>query len=333
MDKKNIIILGTGFAGFSCLKKLNKKNYNITVISPRNHFLFTPLLPSTTVGTIEFRSIIEPIRNTKEIKFFKANCLNIDAINNIITCEDSRSGEKFNVPFHILILAVGEMSNSYNIVGVKENSYFLRELSDARRIRTRVIECFEKASFPNLTTEQKKNYLRFFVCGGGPTGVEFAAELHDFIEEDVKRKYKELADLTELILIEAESKLLNSFDSKLSEYTMRLFRRHHIIVKTGLSIIKVTKDLLYVNDGTKYNYGILVWTAGNTATNLIKDCDFEKSKRNKIIVDKYFKVIGHDNTYAIGDCCEPEGEMYPVTGQVAASQSDREKTGQPEAGN
>ena len=72
-QKPAITVLGTGFAAFNLVKDLSA-DYAITVVSPRNHFLFTPLLPSTTVGTIEFRSIIEPIRYARDdIRFFHAS--------------------------------------------------------------------------------------------------------------------------------------------------------------------------------------------------------------------------------------------------------------------
>lgn len=60
--RERLVILGTGWGSYSVLKKVDKKLYDVIVISPRNHFLFTPLLASTTVGTLEFRSIIEPVR-------------------------------------------------------------------------------------------------------------------------------------------------------------------------------------------------------------------------------------------------------------------------------
>lgn len=317
MNKKNIIVLGSGFAAFSCLKKLGSFFYNIFAVSPRNHFLFTPLLPSTTVGTIEFRSIIEPVRNLKNIDFYKSYCSSINTKTKSISCVDMDTMQQFDLHFDILVIAVGEVTNTFNIEGVKENSFFLRELGDSRKIRTKVIECFEHASLPGLTEKEKKNKLTFVVCGGGPTGVEFAAELHDFIEEDVKRKYRELAGLTKLILIEAGTKLLNSFDNRLSEYTLKIFKRHKILVRTNSSIIRVTKDRIFVNDRSEFPYGMLVWTTGNTATTLIEKCDFQKSKKNKILVDKFFKVRGCEDIYAIGDCSEFESEIYPATGQVA----------------
>jgi NADH:ubiquinone reductase (non-electrogenic) len=317
MSKKNIIILGSGFAAFSCLKKLNKTLYNISLVSPRNHFLFTPLLPSTTVGTVEFRSIIEPIRNIKNVNFYKSYCKTINSEKKSIFCVDPFDKQEYELFYDILIIAVGELTNSFNIEGVHEHSFYLREISDARKIRTKVIECFEHASLPEISLDEKKNFLRFVVCGGGPTGVEFAAELHDFIEEDVKKRYKKLAELTELILIEAGTKLLNSFDKKLSEYTMKIFKRQNIMVKINSSIIKITEDLIYVNNGSKFPYGLLVWATGNTATELVSESNFPKNSKNKIIVDKFLKIKGHEDSYALGDCSENESQIYPATGQVA----------------
>jgi len=61
--KKKVVVIGTGWAGTSFLKKLNNPSYDVQVISPRNYFAFTPLLPSVTCGTVEARSIVEPIRS------------------------------------------------------------------------------------------------------------------------------------------------------------------------------------------------------------------------------------------------------------------------------
>ena len=255
---KKIIVLGTGFAAFRFLKKINTKLYHVTVVSPRNHFLFTPLLPSTTVGTIEFRSIIEPIRNIKNIIFHQSYCTNVDTANNTINCQDVDTSRQYILEYDYLIIAVGEVTNTFGIEGIKENALFLKELNDARKIRTMVIDCFENASLPYLTEDEKKNYLRFVVCGGGPTGVEFAAELHDFIEDDVKRKYKYLGDLVEIILIEAKDAILASFDEKLSEYAMKVFKRQNINLKTNSLVSRVDKKNIYLNNGEHLEYWLLV---------------------------------------------------------------------------
>ncbi|MBZ0204207.1 MAG: FAD-dependent oxidoreductase [Ignavibacteria bacterium] len=318
--KKKLIVLGSGFGAFSCLKELNYNLYDVIIVSPRNHFLFTCLLPSTTVGTIEFRSIIEPIRNIKKAKYIQALCKDIDELNNRIFCEDTDTKKEFTIEYDLLIISVGETTNTYNIEGVDKYAFFLREVADARKIRIKVIDCFENASLPNITDEERKSYLRFVVCGGGPTGVEFAAELHDFIEEDVRRKYPGLDQYIEVILIEAGETLLNSFDKKLSEYTMKIFKRQKISVKTNSNITKVTQSEIFVSDGNNFNYGLLVWAAGNTGIPLIKDSRLPKNKRSKIIIDHFLRVIGQENIFALGDCAEIPDEPFPVTAQTAQRQ-------------
>ncbi len=320
INKKRLVILGSGFGAFSCLTEADSRHYDISVVSPRNHFLFTPLLPSTTVGTIEFRSIIEPIRNIDHISFYQSYCIRIDTERKKVHCRDTDTSTEFELNYDLLVIAVGEVTNTYNIPGVEEYAYFLKEVSDARRIRVKVIDCFENASLPSQSPEQSSKFLHFVVCGGGPTGVEFAAELNDFIEEDVQKKYKELAPQIELILIEAGEKILSGFDEKLSEYTLKVFRRENITVKTNSFITEVTDKYILTNDGSRLEYGLLVWATGNTASELVRNCKLPKSKRQKLLVDSNFKVKGYDDLYAIGDCSESEVTIYPVTAQVAQQQ-------------
>lgn len=318
--KKKIIVLGTGFSAYRFLKKIDLKKFDITVVSPRNHFLFTPLLPSTTVGTIEFRSIIEPIRNIKGIEFIQSECININSVTNKILCMDSDTMKKYELSFDKLVISVGETTNTLGLEGVHEHSLFLKELSDARKIRTRVIDCFENASLPGISEEEKKNYIRFIVCGGGPTGVEFAAELHDFLEKDIKKRYSELAEKAEIILIEAKEKILSLFDKKLIDYTTKLFNRQEIVVKTNTYIKDIKEKTIILSNNEKIDYGLLVWATGNTSTQLVRKAGFKQTKQGKIITDYYLRVKDYDNIFAIGDCSEIENNPLPATAQVAQQQ-------------
>lgn len=72
-EKKKVVVLGTGWAGTSFLKDLDISSYDVQVVSPRNYFAFTPLLPSVTCGTVEARSIVEPVRNI----FKKVTCIQV----------------------------------------------------------------------------------------------------------------------------------------------------------------------------------------------------------------------------------------------------------------
>ena len=323
--KKKVVVLGTGFAAYSFIKKTDRKKYDIVIISPRNHFLFTPLLPSTTVGTIEFRSIIEPIRNQDNIVYHQANCIKIDESEKTIICEDNDTKKLFGINYDYLVIAVGEVTNTYNIEGVREYSLFLKELSDARKIRTRVIDCFENASLPGLNENGKRKLLRFVVCGGGPTGVEFAAEMHDFIEEDVKKKYKDLESYVEIILIEARGELLATFDKKLQEYTMKIFRRERIIMKTNSFVNRVTDKKIFISDGSEIEYGLLVWATGNTSTDFVRNSGLLTGKNGKLFTNDYFRVKKdnenfYEDIFAAGDCTQMVSGELPATAQVAQQQ-------------
>lgn len=103
----------------------------------------------------------------------------------------SSSSLPFDLAFDHLIIAVGSYSNTFGIKGVKEHAFFLKEVADARRIRTRILECFERADMAT-TDEERNNILHFAVVGGGPTGIEFSSELHDFVREDCSRLFPSL---------------------------------------------------------------------------------------------------------------------------------------------
>lgn len=93
------------------------------------------------------------------------------------------------------MLAAGTHTNTFNTPGVvygENNCYFLKELSHARAIRSRIIECFERASFPNTTEDEKKRLLSFVIVGAGPINIEFAGELHDFLQKDLIKIYSDL---------------------------------------------------------------------------------------------------------------------------------------------
>jgi len=161
------VILGTGWGGFSFLKKI----------------VFTPLLPSASVGTLEFRCITEPVRELRpNTTFYQATCKSIDFKNQTLYLSPVLPGKDKDqfipLSYDSLVIACGAVSNTFGIKGVEENAFFLKQINDARRIRQRIIECFEYASEPGTTEEEIQNILTFAVVGAGPTGVEFSGEYH-----------------------------------------------------------------------------------------------------------------------------------------------------------
>lgn len=318
-SRPRLVILGSGFAAFSLLKAVDDDLYDLLVISPRNHFIFTPLLPSTTVGTIEFRSIIEPIRSAKRrLEFFQAECTGVDAAARLVRCAEAAGGREFTVSYDILVVAVGGVSNTYGIPGVAEHALFLKDLGDARAIRQRIIDCFERASTPGVPPEERRRLLHCVVVGGGPTGVEFAAEMHDFLVQDLAAAFPRLRSEVRITLLEAAGGLLGSFDSALGAYTAKHFARQKIDVKTNHSVAAVDGREVTLKDGSRIPYGLLVWSTGVGATPLVKSLPFRKDSASRILIDDYCRV--EDAVYALGDCAAHAARALPATSQVAQQQ-------------
>lgn len=113
--KPRVLILGSGWGGFTLARKLDKDKFDVRVISPANHFLFTPLLPSTAVGTLEFRAIQEPVRTIKGLgHYYQAKARDIDSKNQIVTCEDLYKGVSFDVEYDYLVVSAGMKSHTFN---------------------------------------------------------------------------------------------------------------------------------------------------------------------------------------------------------------------------
>ncbi|OXV07660.1 hypothetical protein Egran_04576 [Elaphomyces granulatus] len=338
-DKKTLVILvplpGTGWGAISLLKKLDTENYNVVVISPRNFFLFTPLLPSCTTGLIEHRSVMEPIRNIIRqkkgvVKYYEAEATKVDFENRLVHISDDSEikGEVSNtvVPFDMLVVGVGAENATFGIPGVKEHSCFLKEVGDAQQIRKRIMDCVETALFKDQTEDEVKRLLHMVVVGGGPTGVEFAGELQDFFEEDLKKWIPEIKDNFHVTLVEALPNVLPMFSKQLIDYTESTFKEEKITVRTKTMVKKVTDNSIEAEvtkpDGSKeietIPYGLLVWATGNAVRSVVRDLmnqiPAQKSSRRGLAVNEYLVVNGTENIWAVGDCAITN---YAPTAQVA----------------
>eukprot|EP01136_Pigoraptor_vietnamica_P010554 Opistho-1_new@48317 len=321
--RQRLVILGTGWGGYSLLRHIDKSKYDVVVVSPRNHFLFTPLLASTTVGTLEFRSIQEPIRRANAFRdekhFHLAFARSLDFENKVVKCESSIDpGHWHEVPYDRLVIAVGAVPNTFNVPGVMEHAFFLKELSDARAIRSRLLGNMEIAVQPGYSKEEVARRLSVVVVGGGPTGVEFAAELHDFVMQDVRRLLPGVQHGINVTLVEAQQ-ILPSFDENLRKFAeQKMATREGMRLLRG-QVVRVTDKDVQLNDGTSLPAGLVVWSTGVGPREFTQQLSVPKSRARRILTDEYLRVKGvaSGDVYAIGDCAEIEGNPLPATAQAA----------------
>ncbi|EKM78363.1 NDE2, mitochondrial external NADH dehydrogenase [Agaricus bisporus var. burnettii JB137-S8] len=350
-EKQRVVILGSGWGGYGLLRGIDKKRYDVVVISPTTYFNFTPLLASTAVGTLEFRTAIEPVRRyVPAAVYYQAWCDNIDFSRKTLTCmpatrpitreasdptkvDDPNYRASANIPFTArydkLIIAVGAYSQTFNIPGVKEHAYFLKDVKDARRIRSRILECFEQANQPVISDVERRNLLNFCVVGGGPTGVEFAAELHDLLQTDVRTHYPDLARFTNITLYDVADSILSSFDQSLVKYTEKMFSREGVHILTNHHVERVEAGKLFIREKGEVPFGLLVWSTGLAPNPLVSAMSGVKKnpKTQSVITNDQLNVIMQEtnepnpDVWAIGDAATFEEAPLPATAQVASQKA------------
>ncbi|KAF7555325.1 hypothetical protein G7046_g6576 [Stylonectria norvegica] len=339
-SKKNLVVLGTGWGSVAFLKNLDTENYNVIVVSPRNYFLFTPLLPSCTTGLIEHRSIMEPIRTIlghkkAAVKYYEADAKSIDPDRKVVkivdNSETTSTKSEVEIPYDMLVIGVGAENATFGIPGVKENSCFLKEIGDAQVIRKKIMDCVERAAFKDTAPEEIDRLMHMVVVGGGPTGVEFAGELRDFFEEDIKKLVPEISPRFKVTLIEALPNVLPSFSKQLIEYTEQTLREEHIDIKLKTMVKRVTTEAVEAEvvgaDGKKellnIPYGLLVWATGNAIRPIVRDLlskvPAQKDSRRGLAVNEYLVVQGTRDIWAVGDCAVAG---YAPTAQVASQEGN-----------
>ena len=335
-DKKTIVVLGSGWGATSLLKNIDTEDYNVVVVSPRNYFLFTPLLPSAAVGTLGIRSILQPIRyitrfKKRAVAVIEAQAEAVDPVKKTVTFSDTSDikglTSSTTIGYDYLVYAVGAETQTFGIPGVKENAVFMKELQDAEKMQRRFMDCLETAAFPGQSKEEIERLLHVVVVGGGPTGIELSGELHDFLSEDLRNWYPELASSIKITLVEALPSVLPSFSKQLIEYTERSFRERKmdVLTKTMVKEIKPTSVVLQMPDGTMQERpcGMVVWAGGNkgrqVTMDLMAQLPEEQTNKRGILVDDYLHMLGapSGSIFAIGDCT---ASSYAPTAQVASQQ-------------
>mmetsp|Transcript_22742 Transcript_22742/g.70657 ORF Transcript_22742/g.70657 Transcript_22742/m.70657 type:complete len:515 (+) Transcript_22742:344-1888(+) len=336
-EKPVLLVLGSGWGSHSLLKVIDVDAFDVVCVSPNNHFLFTPMLPSTAVGTVEFRSLLEPIRMANEfVTYCEATCDGIDLTRKVASCTskvtDSTGYQPtFDIRYDLLVVAVGEMPASFGVPGVMDNCFFMKEIADSVALRKRVQEVFELAALPGTSVEEARDILHFVVVGGGPTGVEFAGTLADFLKEDLRRKYgPKIMRLVRLTLLQSGQSILTQFDSRLAERATENFRRTGVEVKTGVRVVEVTSEEVVLGSGERIRYGVCVWSAGNAPRPLVQGLAAQieeqapfigrDGKAGKLVVDDFLRVVGAEDVLALGDCAKVLSAPLPATAQVAGQQ-------------
>lgn len=338
--KPRLVIVGSGWAGFYIADTIDLNAYHVTVISTRRTCAYTPLLASAAVGLFNFYLAEESIRSKSRcaVKFVKANVLDVDFDAKTCKCapafdEDPElADEVFSVDYDFLVLAMGCMPNTFGTPGVAEHGVFVKNVSDAMKIRKTLFDLLEKASLPNVSKKRARDLLHIAIVGGGPTGIEITAELDDLSKGEIAELYPDVAPLMSISIYDVAPHILNAYDKKLHEYATNQLLQRKIDVAPNTKIDHVDKEAIYIHDIGRVPYGMLIWATGNRHVPLTEKLNVEVNEKGlkRIQTDAHLRAykagaedsaVIYTDVFCLGDAGDVKGASLPTTAEVAVQKA------------
>lgn len=306
--REKIVIIGGGFAGLQLAKHLNNQGkYKVMVIDKMNHHMFQPLFYQVATGRIEPSNISFPFRKifqkSKNIQF------RMTEVKKIIPSENKVIGEIGVFTYDKLVIATGCKTNFFGNQKMQELALGMKNTQEAITIRNRILLTFEKMIIERKSSDDGNWNL--VIVGSGPTGVELAGAFSEMKTNILPRDYPRMnfSDLN-IILISAGETPLETMSQESQEAAEKY------LVQLGVKFMKNERvtdydgETIFMQSGNSIPTNNVIWAAGVTG-NIIDDFNKENIVRNRYIVDRFNRVKGYDNIFAIGDIAYMETPKYP----------------------
>jgi len=318
--RKKVIIIGGGFGGlFTALDLAN--DAEVTLISDSDHFTFRPLLYEYLSGEVEAWHIAPDYKELfgSEINFVRGTVETVDFESQTVAV--SARDETFD--YDALVLAVGGVTNFWNIAGAEENALSFRGIADADELRNQMTRALDEIS-PTLAPQDAREKLTFAVVGGGASGVELVTKMSDLLTDAFNRRG--LKGAPRVLLFEMSDRLVPGMGEDVRAYVEKTLLETHIDVHLQTRVLEVKPHgIVFEHNGeqTEIETVATVWTAGVKVSPLIEKLDLPKDKSGLLLVNQTMQVKMRGNVFALGDIAKLE-EVAPIlagTAQLANQES------------
>ena len=320
--KTRVVIVGGGFAGLNAARVLgNKLDIEVTLIDRKNYHLFQPLLYQVAMAALGEGDIAAPLRNMlanyRNVTVFKGIVERVDTENKVLVTD-------FNeIPYDYLILACGVQHHYFGHNEWEEFAPGLKTLAQAKEIRRRVMEAYERAERTTDFVERKK-LLTFVIVGGGPTGVELAGSIGEMSRYTLSKFYRNIdPKLTRIFIVEAAPRILGSFAPELASKATRSLEKLGVQVWTNSMVSDVDADGVQIGN-ERIEAATVLWAAGVTAIGIGKTMGgVETDQIGRIIVGEDLSIPGHPEIFVGGDLAHfvaDNGNPLPGLAPVAFQQ-------------
>jgi NADH dehydrogenase len=295
---RRVIIVGCGFGGLFCAKTLKRAPLETVVVDRNNYHLFQPLLYQVASAALSPADIAQPIRTI--LRDQQNSFVVLGEVDRVALAENRIYVNGEGVPYDYLVLAPGAVDNYFGHEDWARAAPGMKAVEDATRIRSRLLLSFERAEF-DKDPANRSAHLSFVIVGGGPTGVELAGAIKELAVDVIPRDFRR-ADTrrARVILIEAGSRLLPTFDPSLSEKALRQLVGLGVDVRLGAPVTAIDEDGVEVA-GERLRSHNVIWAAGVRAAPVVQSLGSELGPGGRVKVDPDCSIPGHPNVFVIGD--------------------------------
>ena len=323
-DKKRIVIVGGGLGGLELAFKLVDDDYQVVLIDKNNYHQFPPLIYQVASGGLEPSSISFPFRRLFQGKkdfFFRM--AKVESVNTDKKIINTTVGE---IDYDYLVLAFGAKTNFFGNKDIEATTLPMKSVSEAMKLRNTILRNLELA----LTEEdpaRKQALMNIVVVGGGASGVEIAGAVAEMKKNIIARDYPDLdSSQMHIYLVNAADRLLSAMDPVSSKRAERDLKELHVHIRQPQFATEYKDGILKTSAGLEIPTQTVIWVSGICA-NTVEGFPAESiGHAGRLLTDRFCRVKGVKDVYAIGDVSLVEGdEEYPLghpqLAQVAMQQA------------
>ena len=323
-DKKRVVIVGGGLGGLELAFKLVGSDFQVVLVDKNNYHQFPPLIYQVASAGLEPSSISFPFRRLfqgqKDFFFRMAEVKAVDAAGKKIATSVG------DIHYDYLVLAAGARTNFFGNKEIEAATLPMKSVSEAMRLRNTILRNLEKAE-----TEEdpmhRQALMNIVVVGGGASGVEIAGAVAEMKKNILARDYPDLdASQMHIYLVNAGKRLLAAMDPVSSARAERDLKALHVHIRQPQFATEYRDGILKTSAGLEIPARTVIWVSGICA-NTIEGLPAESlGHAGRILTDRFCRVKGVQDVFAIGDQSLIEGDEdyplgHPQLAQVAMQQA------------
>ena len=316
-DQASAVVVGGGFAGVACAKRLAKLGIAVSLIDRHDYNQFQPLLYQVATAQVDTSDIARPVRamfaKRHPVSVTMADIAEIDPAKKSVT---SRDGVTFTGDY--LVLATGTEPNFFHTPGAADHAFPLYSVDDAERLRSRLLTVMESAHRDPRLIEL--GAVTFVIVGGGATGVETAGALADCLNRLIPRRVGRRLDRAAIHLVDPAAVVLAPFSDHAHEYARSVLEQRGVHLELGAKVDEVRADRVVLSDGREILTRTVVWAGGVKIPEVIARSGLPTAANGRIEVGPDLEVTGVPGVYALGDVAntlDGQGTPFPQLGSVA----------------